>query len=80
METYDVFDASGRFTHQVAVRCPGEPRRDRLFFLDDGRAVLVQGYADALEAALGGGGAGEESEEAAPLTLICYRVSEGEKP
>jgi len=67
MATYDVFDRDGRFARQVAVACPGDPDRDQLFFLDDGRVILAIGASS-------GGGQRDEGE-AVPQRVVCYRVA-----
>lgn len=43
LQTYDVFDASGRFTHQVSLLGDGDPLQDQLVFVADDRAVLMMG-------------------------------------
>jgi hypothetical protein len=53
MLAYDVFDAGGNFTGQIAVACEGVAPRDALFPLQDGSFVLVIGHADALAAMRG---------------------------
>lgn len=45
---YDVFDADGRFLRHDDVILVGEDRSGRLFWLDDGRVVLITGLIDAL--------------------------------
>jgi hypothetical protein len=78
-QTYDIFDSDGHFVRQVAVACPGDPREDGFFMLEDGkRAIVVRGLVDARAALVGSSGR-EESEDdgdAAPLEIICYRVVE----
>ncbi|MBU0742680.1 hypothetical protein KJ554_10055 [bacterium] len=57
----------------MALACEGDPERDGLVFLDDGRILLIKGYAEA-EAArsdLGNIPLGEEGE-AAPMEIVCY--------
>jgi hypothetical protein len=75
--TYDVFDPAGHFTKQVQIACDGDGVRDGLFFLADGRIVLITGFTDAVLSQLGGGGNGTEDEteeEPAPMEIICYAV------
>lgn len=67
----DVFDADGRFTRQVALNLPGDPKRDGLFFLDDGRVALVVGGLDAW---LSQQGIESSSEEAPVLEIICFEA------
>jgi len=67
---WDVFSAQGEFLKQVKAMAPGDPATDWLFLTDEGLAIQVTGFWDAALAAMGGGGA--ESEEAAPMQIICY--------
>lgn len=73
METFDVFDAQGNFTKQVAVACPGDGENDGLFFVGSDRLVLVTGLVQAAIAMQGGLGAAAD-EEAAPMEVVCYRI------
>jgi hypothetical protein len=65
----DVFDAEGRFTHQVALELPGDPDRDGLFLLEDGRLAVVVGGLDAWLSQQGVEGS---SDDAPVLEVICY--------
>jgi hypothetical protein len=65
----DVFDHEGRFTHQMELRLPGDPDRDGLFLLDDGRLAVVVGGLDAW---LSQQGVESSSEDAPVLEVICY--------
>lgn len=73
MQTYDVFDAQGAFAEQVSLACEGDPERDGLVFLDDGRILLIKGFVEAGMARtdLGNVPLGEE-EGAAPMEIVCY--------
>ena len=73
--TWDVFDAVGEFTGQVAFACEGRGEKDALFLPGHGLAVLVKEHTDARLALRGGGTEGEEAEEeSSPLEVICYRI------
>ncbi len=66
LETWDAFDADGRFRRQAAVPLGHEMHSGFTFF--PGRDLLV---------AVKGGGdqqANEEGAEAEPLEVICYRM------
>ncbi len=67
----DVFDASGRFTHQLALQAPGDATRDGLFILDDGRVVVVAGGLDAW---LSQQGVAATDADAPALEVICYHA------
>ena len=67
----DVFDAQGHFQHQVELRLPGDPDRDGLFLLDDGRFAVVVGGLDAW---LSQQGVESSSEDAPVLEVICYEA------
>jgi len=72
--TYDIFDPDGHFIKQVAVRCEGDGEEDSLFFAPDGTAVLVTGFAAALESLQSAGaGGGDEDEEAEPMEVVYLR-------
>ncbi len=73
MQTYDVFDTGGAFTERVSLACEGDPERDGLVFLDDGRILLIKGFVEAGMARtdLGNVPLGEE-EGAEPMEIVCY--------
>ncbi len=65
----DVFDAEGRFVRQVALQMPGDPRRDSLYLLGDGRVAVAEGGLDAFLSQQGV----ESSSNAAPvLEVVVY--------
>jgi hypothetical protein len=72
-QTWDVFTADGRWDRRVALRCAGDPERDRLFLLDGGRALLVSGFQNALDA-LRGEETDDDSDDAEPMEVILYRI------
>jgi hypothetical protein len=67
----DVFDPAGHFTHQVALIVPGDPDRDGLYMLADGRFVVVAGGLDAW---LSQQGVESSSDDAPVLEVICYEA------
>jgi hypothetical protein len=73
MQTYDVFAPDGDFLRQVSLVCEGDPIDDGLVFLDDGRVLLIKGFAEAAMARtdLGNVPLGEE-QEADPMEFVCY--------
>ncbi len=72
-QTWDVFAPDGNFVRQVAVDCVGNPRTDKLVFLDNQRAVLLEGFEAAALAMAGGAPKGEEDEDVA-IAVVMYRV------
>ena len=75
LATWDVFDGDGHFTRQIRVNCPGDGRRDGMFFVGDDRLLVVHGLLDALGSQFGGGtGDADAGEEAVPIEVVCYRV------
>ncbi|MCK4414504.1 MAG: hypothetical protein KAY32_13270 [Candidatus Eisenbacteria sp.] len=75
MQTYDVFDAQGDFSRQVAVACEGDGLEDGLFFIGDDRMLLVKGLVDAAMAMQGATVESEEDEEPAPMEVVYYRIA-----
>jgi hypothetical protein len=76
MLTYDVIDAAGNFTRQIAVTCEGVAARDALVPLGDGAFVLVKGHADAMAAMRGTETAADaDLDDAAPLEIVGLRAA-----
>ena len=77
MLTYDTFAGDGTWLQEVSVRCQGNPARDGLKFLGDGRALLIKGHVLARWTRLGVPNVdlGEE-DEAGPMEIICCRFVE----
>jgi len=71
--TWDVFAPEGHFVRQVAVTCVGNPRTDRLVFLDDQRAVLLEGF-EAAALALTGGSPEDEEGDGVAGAVTMYHV------
>lgn len=67
----DVFDRDGRFTHQLALKAEGDPTRDDLFILADGRVVILRGGLDAW---LGQQGVASDDADAALLEIVCHEA------
>ena len=65
----DVFDTKGNFTHQLVVEVPGDPDRDGLYLLADGRVAVVVGGLDAW---LSQQGVESSSDDAPVLEVIVY--------
>ncbi len=76
--TIDLFDPEGQFRRQVALRCRGNPRQDRLLMLDSQQFLLIRNFEDAarsMRAGSGGDDEGDEEEPAeqdVPLEIILY--------
>ncbi len=79
---YDIFAAQGRFLRQDDVVLPtAEDRSGRLFWLDDGRVVLVTGLADAWRGvhassnnAQGALAASQVELYGEPMEMVVYEV------
>ncbi|MEZ4386159.1 MAG: hypothetical protein R3D98_01010 [Candidatus Krumholzibacteriia bacterium] len=65
----DVFDPAGRFVRQVALVMPGDPKRDGLYLLDDGRVAVAIGGLDAFLSQQGVAGS---SDDAPVLEVVVY--------
>ncbi|MDD5718811.1 MAG: hypothetical protein PHQ53_03895 [Candidatus Krumholzibacteria bacterium] len=73
---YDVFDADGRWSHELLVRCQADRDHDGLIWLDDGRVLLVRGLQLARLTASGNGGqVTDEADGAWAIEVICCRVT-----
>lgn len=74
--TYDVLDAEGNFTRQIAVACEGVAGRDALFPLGGGEFVLIKGHADAVAAMRGStpDAADTDPDPAVPLEIVGLRA------
>jgi len=73
-QTWDVFTPDGEFVRQVAVACVGNPRTDKLVFLDNERAVLLEGCETAALAMAGGTPEGEVDDNVS-IAVAMYRVT-----
>jgi len=75
--TYDTFAPDGTWLREVSVRCTGNPVRDGLKFLGDGRVLLIKEYVLARWFSLGvpnvdlGEGSGDRAME-----IVCLRIME----
>lgn len=75
MQSYDLFDAGGRYLREVYVPCEGDPDYDGLEFLPDDRVLLIKGLvlAGTAQSDLGSIPLGEE-DETGNMEFVCYRV------
>lgn len=74
LATFDVFDAEGRFAEQAAIVCPGDGVEDQLFPVGGDVWILVRNLTSAALSASGGAGE-EQTEEAEPMEVVCYRAN-----
>jgi hypothetical protein len=70
--TWDVFDGAGNFVEQVAVRCDGDPRRDRMVFVNDDLVIRVVRFWDSVFTANDLPIAADAEEFA--MAVVGYRV------
>ncbi|MCP4291598.1 MAG: hypothetical protein GY780_07160 [bacterium] len=74
---YDVFDASGKWHHELDIQCEADPDQDGLIWLDDSRILLVKGLQMARLTASGNGGSVDGQEDGTEvIEIICCRVVE----
>jgi len=73
MQSYDTFDAAGRYLGVVAMACEGDPEADGLELLPDGRVLLIKEYALSAmgRTDLGSVPLGEEASGA--IEIVCFR-------
>jgi len=71
LETWDLFDARGRFQRQVSLAVDADPAEDQLFHVGDRRFVLVKGYEERISITIGSGD-GEGVEEGTPPFEVIY--------
>jgi hypothetical protein len=77
MQTFDVFDRSGRFDRQVAVACDDcEVGRDRLHLIGGERVLVVRNHAGSVRGMTGTEGT---EENGGAVEVVCYRI-EREEP
>lgn len=74
MLTYDLYDPDGRFTHQVALVCDGDPVNDELFRVRDDMVVLVKGSIPAMYASMAPNVEADEEAADAFMEVVCYRI------
>ena len=72
---FEIFDAQGRLIHRVALSGEGDPTRD-LFVMQGDRLLILREYYSAAAAMRGAESeeSDESSEEALPMSVICYRL------
>jgi len=85
--TYDVFDPSGTFTHQLSIACEGNGLQDVLQPIGNGRFILVKGQREAMRVLRGQVSQDDEDSELsessddedttdAYLEIICLEALE----
>lgn len=77
LETYDTYDAEGRWIQKVAIQSEGDPAYDGLIFLNDDRVLLVKGLILAQLTASGSQGAVFDEDDTTStenLEVVCCRV------
>jgi len=74
--TFDVFDAKGHFTQQVAIKAEGDFARDGIQVVGDHLFVLRE-FRAAQVAMMGGDEKADKKEEveAEPMSVACYRLT-----
>ncbi len=73
-ETWDLFDAQGRYQRQVSLAVDAHPDEDQLFRIGQRRFVLIRGFEERVRIQIGGGD-GEGVDDGTPsFELICYEV------
>jgi hypothetical protein len=72
LTTVDEFDADGRFVGQRRLLAPGDPRRDAIHMLPDGRVVVVTGAVEAYRREQNTERAADVLDTETPLAVICY--------
>ncbi|MFT5232306.1 MAG: hypothetical protein ACI9UK_000005 [Candidatus Krumholzibacteriia bacterium] len=77
--TWDVFSPDGEFLEMVSAACEGDGDNDLLMWTNDGAAIQVTGFQEAVEAlqSQGAGGTGEEEDdgEAEPMEVIYLKIA-----
>jgi sugar lactone lactonase YvrE len=77
MASFDVFDPDGVYVRRVDVHGPWNGRTDTVFFLDDGHALVVTGFADAMMTQFTGGNMTVDVDgEAGSMEVIYCRLAE----
>jgi hypothetical protein len=72
---FDVFSAEGVYLEEIHFECPGDPRRDMLFFVGNNKVVKIDGFWDAALAEFGGTGIEDTCDgEPRPMVVTCYRI------
>jgi len=74
MVTYDVFDPAGHYLKRVPVECDGHGQDDGLVRVGEDRMILIRGLLPAIQAMQSGGAIGRD-EEAAPMEIVCFKIS-----
>ncbi len=75
LAVYDVFSPEGHFQRQVRVSCPGNGLTDGIIFASADRLLVIHGLLDSMSGLFGGSG-GEVDEDAQPVEVVCYSITE----
>jgi len=77
MATWDVFTPDGDFIETVSAACAGDGTEDILIWTNNGAAVQVTGFTEAMRTLQNrGGSAGEDDdEEAAPMEVVYFKIA-----
>ena len=75
LTTVDVIDTQGRFVRQERLHAPGDPYRDAIHLLPDGRVVVVKGAVEAYRRDQDTERAADALETETTLEVICYGPS-----
>ena len=72
---WDVFDAAGAYSGQVALIGEGDPARDTIHFVGD-RILVVRGALDSRLAAAGGAVGAAAGEREQPVEVVCFGLAD----
>jgi 6-bladed beta-propeller len=71
--TFDVFNPQGQFVKNVTVQGQGDPKED-LYLFEKDRLYVVTSFLQAAMTAQGVTGLYDDSKEAEPMAVICYKL------
>ena len=74
LTTVDEFDAEGSFVRQVQLKAPGDPARDVIHILPDGRVVVVTGAVQAYRRETNTEAEGGVDDDTV-LEVVCYKLA-----
>jgi len=72
LTSLDVYDPAGRFVRQLALRAPGDPTRDAIYLLSDGRVVVVTGAVAAYRREQDTERDQDDAGADAVVEVVCY--------
>jgi len=76
LATVDEFDKDGIFSRQIRLIAPGDPTRDSVFLLPDGRIVVIKGAIEAYRREQNTAQSADALETETILEVICYARSQ----